>query len=408
MKILILTNYFPPEIGGAAHLYYELSRYLTQKGHRVTVITGLPRYNVKERPRRYRRKLIMREDFDGVRTVRLWTPSFMRGSVVLRGLEHFLVPAILLLGGLFSRRYDVVLAYSPPLPMGLAAYIIGRVKGARFVLNIQDLFPKEAVLLGLLKNRPIIRSFEIIERFLYRKASRITVHSPGNQDHVLANGGGPGQVSVIYNWVDLDKVRPRAIENRFREEHGLNGKFVVSYAGTMGWAQDMNVIVEAARLLREHPDIVFLLVGDGPSKAGTEEHARRLGDEKITLLPTQPWSIYLEIIAASNISMINLHGNLTTPVVPSKLLNIMAAGRPVVASLPAGGDAQKIIEEAGCGICVDPDAPELLAEAILKLYDDRDLAVEMGHNGRTYAEQHFSMKIAGTKYEQLFNQVVSR
>lgn len=408
INVLILTNYFPPEIGGAAHLFYELAESLYQRGHRVTVVTGFPRYNVKERPKQYRGKLLMWEEMNGIHILRLWTPTIPRTSLILRGLEHFLVPAIFFWGGLFARQVGVVLIYSPPLPLGLTAYILSRIRRLPFVVNVQDLFPKEAVMLGILKNKVMIRLFESIEQFIYHKADYITVHSPGNRDHVIAHGGHPERTEVVHNWVDVKRIRPLPRENAFRHEYGLSGRFVVSYAGTMGWCQDMRVIIEAAYLLRDYQDIVFLMVGDGPDKARTEEHARRLGLTNVVFLPMQPWSKYPEVLAASDVSMINLNKNLTTPVVPSKLLNIMAAGRPVVASLPLNGDAPKIIAEAGCGICVEAGDAHGLAQAILTLYQDPNLAKEMGERGRRYAEQNFSRESCVTKYEEIFRKVCVR
>lgn len=408
MNVLILTNYFPPEIGGAAHLFYELAESLVQRGHQVTVVTGFPRYNVKERPEPYRGKRLMREEMSGVQVLRLWTPSVPRTNLILRGLEHFLVPAVLFLGGLFSGRQDVVLIYSPPLPLGLAAYSLSRIKRIPFVVNVQDLFPKEAVILGLLKSKILIRVFEIIERFIYRKADSVTVHSPGNREHVLAHGGHSERVQVVHNWVDIERVRPLPRENSFRHEHGLDARFVVSYAGTMGWCQDMSVIVQAAQRLQDYQDIVFLMVGDGPEKTKTEEHARRLKLNNVIFLPMQPWSKYPEVLAASDVSMINLNKNLTTPVVPSKLLNIMAAGRPVVASVPLNGDTPKIVAEAGCGLCVEAGDAQGLAQAILTLYHNPELAHEMGQRGRLYAEQHFSRESCVASYEEILRQACAR
>lgn len=408
MKVLILTNYFPPEIGAASHLFYQLAESLVQRGHLVTVVTGFPRYNVTELPKHYRGKLLIREDTRGMRVVRLRVPSVPRTNPVLRGIEHFLVPTVLFIGGLLSGRHDVVLVYSPPLPFGLAAYGLSRIWRIPFVVNIQDLFPLQPVVLGKLKNKVLIRLFEIIERFVYRKADCITVHSFGNREHVLARGGQEHRVRIVHNWADTEYVRPLPRENAFRREYGLNGRFIVSYAGTMGWCQDMRVIVEAAHELRTYGDILFLLVGDGPEKAEAEEYARRLELRNVMFLPMQPWERYPEVLAASDVSMINLHRNLTIPTVPSKLMNIMAAGRPVVASLPLDGDAPKIVAEANCGVCVEAGDAAGLAEAILKLYRNPQQAREMGHRGRLYAEQHFSRESCIARYEQLFRELSER
>lgn len=176
---------------------------------------------------------------------------------------------------------------------------------------------------------------------------------------------------------------------------------MVSYAGTMGWAQDMETIINSAVRLRNHPGILFLLVGDGVEKGKTQARSEELGLKNVMWLPMQSWSTYPDILAASDISLINLHPKLRTPVVPSKLLSIMAAARPVVASLPMESDARRIMAEAGCGICVDAGDGEALAEAIRKLASNRALANDMGQQGRAYVEAHFSREACTGQMEAL-------
>ena len=408
MRILILTNYFPPEIGGAARLFYELAESLANKGHRVTVVTGFPRYNINEPLLRYRRKLWMCEWMGKVRVMRLWVPPVPRRSLILRGIEHFLAPAALTLGGLLSGRQDVIIIYSPPLPLGLSAFVIGLLKRIPFVVNVQDLFPKEAILLGLLRNRFLIYLFEVIEKFVYNHAACITVHSPGNRSHIIAQGIAPEKVKVVYNWVDVQKVTPGEKNNWFREKYGLANKFVVSYAGTMGWCQDMEVIVEAADLLKHHEKIVFVLVGEGPMKQFVEKEVKRRELYNVMLLPPFPWEQYIDILRASDVSMINLNPKLTTPVVPSKLLNIMACGLPVVASLPPHSDALRIIQEADCGICVLTGDAKALADAILEIYRNPSQAQRFGDNARKFALTHFAREVCVEQYEKIFQALVSR
>jgi glycosyltransferase involved in cell wall biosynthesis len=167
----------------------------------------------------------------------------------------------------------------------------------------------------------------------------------------------------------------------------------------MGWAQDMGTIIKSAARLREDDQILFLLVGDGVEKQKAQSMGQKMGLENILWLPIQPWSVYPEILGASNVCLINLHPELRTPVVPSKLLGIMAAARPVIASLPAESDARSIIDDASCGICVDAGDEEALAEAIRKLASDRALGDEMGRRGRAYAEKHFSREVCTGKAE---------
>jgi glycosyltransferase involved in cell wall biosynthesis len=408
VHVLILTAYFPPEVGGASHLYFELAETLARRGHDVCVVTGFPRYNVDKLPERYASKLVTRERISGFRLIRLWVPPIPRENLLLRGLEHWLVPATLLVGGLGAGPYDVVLTISPPLPFGLAAYGLSRLRRAPFVFNVQDLFPEEVVQLGLMRNRALILVFEAIERFIYRRADCVTVHSPGNQEHIVAHGGRQDRTEVVYNWVDVERIQPSPRENAFRRTHGLTDRFVVSYAGTMGLAQDMTVIVEAAHRLRHHEDIVFLMVGDGPDKADARSQAARLDLDNMVFLPTQPWSVYPDVLAASDVSLINLHANLTTPVVPSKLMSIMAAGRPVIASVPSSSDAFRIVSKAACGLCTDAGDADGLAAAALELYRNPNRVSEMGRRGRHYAEDHFSRESCVSRYEEIFRRIYDR
>jgi colanic acid biosynthesis glycosyl transferase WcaI len=405
MHILIVNNYYPPEIGGAAHLRYELARSLKARGHEVTVLTGFPRYNVKDVPARYRRGLWLNETLDGICVRRIRIPSLPRASKIARGLEHFIVG--LWLSGLTSlaRRADVAAVGSPPLPLPWLVSLVGRARRLPVVVNVQDLFPREAVELGMLANPVLIRLFEAMERQVYRLATAVTVHSPGNKEHVIQHGGQPERVHIAYNWVDTERIRPGERDNGFAHQHGLVDRFVVSYAGTMGWAQDMQTIIASAARLRNRPDILFLLVGDGVEKEKAQARSIELGLNNILWLPMQPWSVYPAVLAASDVSMINLHPNLQTPVVPSKLLSIMAAARPVVASLPHDSDARHIVAEAGCGICVEAGDSKALAGAILDLYSNRTSVGEMGRRGRAYAEAHFSREACISQVESIFKDV---
>ncbi len=390
MKILLVTINFPPEIGGASHLIYELAASLQARGHEATVLTGYPSYNVTDLAPQYRRGMRLDEQLDGIAVRRVRIPQLPRANKFARGLQHFLFG--LWLGALVAvgPRADVILVFSPPLPLPWLTAMAGRIRRMPVVANIQDLFPLEAVELGMLTNGVLIRLFEAMERQVHRLVTAVTVHSPGNRLHVIERGGREERVHVVYNWVDAERICPGARDNGFARQHGLEGRFVVSYAGTMGWAQDMGAVVDAAYRLRDEKEILFLLVGDGVQKEREFARSRDLGLENIVWLPMQPWAVYPDVLAASDASLINLHPELHTPVVPSKLLSIMAAARPVIASLPSESDARRILAEAGAGLCVPAGDAQALAAAIRQLHAQPSLAQEMGRRGRTYVEAHFS------------------
>jgi len=403
----MLTKYFPPEIGTAAHLFFELAGSFVQRGHQVTVVTGFPWYNIDHLDEKYRGKILLRETLNGIQVIRIAMLRPPKGLLRYKA-GHVLEPPMLFVGGVLAGKHDVVLAYSPPLLVGLAAYLLGKLKGIPSIVNVQDLHPQCLVDLGQLKNPYIIRFLEALEGFVYRHVTRIIVHSDGNRHHVLSKGGSPDRVLVIPNWVDTELIKPSERLNRFCQEHRLNDRFVVSFAGTLGIAQGLESVLDSAALLQNYKDILFLLVGNGVKREALEAKAKELRLSNVKFLPMQPREKYPEVLNASDVCLATLGKNVLTPVVPSKIQSIMAAGRPMVASLPLSGDAPKLIAEARCGICVPPEDPQALAEAILTLYHDPALREEMGRNGRRYAEEHLSLRVCAARYEELLRRLAER
>ena len=387
-------------------LMYELAVDLVGHGHRVSVITGIPRYTLPEgAEKRYRRKLFVRETIDGVSVLRLPMLPFPRRVPLARGLEHFVIALQYLLGGLVKGPQTVALVYSPPLPLGLSAYLIRRIYRCPYVFNVQDIYPQVAIDLGLLKSRLLIRMAEAMERFTYRHAAHITVHSGGNRDLLIARGVPLEKLTVISNWVDTELIRPGQRLNGFRQEHGLGNKFVVSFAGVMGFGQGLETVLGAAEFLSDQHDIQFLMVGDGSLKEMLVKQVRDREIGNVQFLPMQPREEYTNVLAASDACLVILDANVKTPVVPAKLLSIMASGRPVVGSLPQGGDTPRIIDDAQCGVHVPGGDPQALAGAILELYQQPEKRDAFGHNGRAYAEAHFSRGACVAQYESLLSRV---
>ncbi|MBU0672431.1 MAG: glycosyltransferase family 4 protein [Candidatus Margulisbacteria bacterium] len=406
MNILILSEAFPPETKSASTLFFELAESLVQRGHQVSVITRMPRYNVAAGTDL--KSLPARENISGIDVYRFSTPPLARNIPIIRGFEHFLLGIIFFFGGLRINKFDVILVYSPPLPLGISGYWLGKIRKKPVLVNIQDLYPQTVIDLGLLKNRLLIKVSRMMESFIYRKSNFLTVHSDGNKEYVVNHGANRETTAVLHNWVDTDLIKPGNKANDFSQKYGLKDKFIVSFAGVMGFAQGLDVVISAANILRDKSDIQFVLVGDGIKKQELEHQAKSLGLKNVLFVDTQPRSVYPQILHASDICLVTLRKDLATPVVPGKLLSIMAAGRPVITSLPLEGDTPKIIKDFNCGICVEPDNPQDLAKAIIKLYNDRSLCEEMGKNGRKGAEQAFSRNVSVSKYEEIMNSLTGR
>ena len=213
---------------------------------------------------------------------------------------------------------------------------------------MQDLFPQSVIDLGLLKDPLLVEFFAIMERRVYRGADLIMVMSDGNRDYVSAKVGPSKQVVTVPNWADADEIRPGERMNGFREAHALGNQFIVLFAGTMGWSQGLDVAIEAARELAAEPNLLFLIVGDGVEKEKLELQAAGLPN--VRFLPIQPKEVYPQVLAAADACLVTLRREVRTPTVPSKINTIMAAGRPILASIPLHGDAPRLIQAAEAGI----------------------------------------------------------
>ncbi|HAY21115.1 MAG TPA: glycosyltransferase WbuB [Desulfobacterales bacterium] len=404
MNILLTTPFFPPEVGSASHLFYELAQALQNRGHTVTVLTGLPRYHVADNGLEYRQQRLVREVYHGLDVWRVWNLDIPWDAPVLRGLDQFVFAASAGLAGLRLPDFDAALVYSPPLPLALAALGFCRARRRPLVVNVQDLFPQSAIDLGVLTNPMLIRIFRHLEARLFRRAELLTAHSEGNRQYILTHGGRPGRVRVLPNWIDTSAITPGERHNGWRATLGWQDRFIVSFAGIMGYSQDLETILECARLLQDRPDIGILMVGDGVEKPKLLHMAKEMALANVAFLPMQPKEKYSEVLAASDVCLATLRPEVQTPVVPSKILSIMAAGRPVLAAMPLGGDGPKLVTEAGCGLCVEPGNPPALSGAILRLYTDPELRTSMGHQGRHYAEAHLSLEACVGKVEDLLSE----
>ena len=404
MHVLILTHYWPPEIGASSHLTFELGETLVELGNTVTVVTGMPSYNMTEIPERYQGRLTCEEEMSGMHVMRVATGTIHSRSKLRRGLEHLAITPLYAWRALGVENVDVVYTVSPPLTMGMAAWVAAKWHRTECCLGVQDLFPQSPIDLGLMKDPWVIRAFEVLERAAYRAAGAITVHSDGNKDHVVAKGAEARKVHSIPNWVDTDAIRPAERNNAFRREFGVaESEFLVSFAGTMGWSQGLDTVVDAARLLAGEPNLTFLLVGDGTERETLGNRAVDL--PHLRFIPMQPKEKYAQVLAASDACLVTLRPEVLTPVVPSKLLTIMAAARPVLASVPLGGDAPAIVTDARAGI-VSPagDAPAL-ADAIRLLKRDPKRATIFGQSGREYAIRLFSRPACIRHFEKVLRDI---
>ena len=396
----MLTRYFPPDIGTSANLFFDLACSLKKAGHEVTVVTGYPWYNLKAIPLEYRTGIFRMESHSGINILRVRMPLFRSVKMNLAS-GHVLAPVALLIGGLRCAKAEAIYAYSPPLLIGLAGKLIAWKMKAILVLGVQDLHPQAYIDQEIIKNRVLIKIFRVVERYVYRLCDAITVHSDGNKDHVSSVlGARKVCVKVVPNWIDSTAVVPLPRLNSFSEQLNLHKKFVVGYAGTIGLSQGAKFIIDVASFLKEKSEIHFLLVGDGIEKDSIRRQAQEEGLDNITFLDMQPQEVYPYIVATFDVGLVTLNAMVKTPVIPSKIISIMAAGRSFVASLPEG-DAADLVRVSNSGLVVPPESSNELKAALLHLYDHPDVRKRLGENGRRYVEGNLTADTAAATIQEI-------
>ena len=394
--LCLITDAYPPEIRSSSVLMQELANELVASGHDATVLTTMPRYNLA----RHEDSPPSRAVEGGVRVVRIPSVFLHNVGPWLKALGQFWLPLPIVAAGLRSTpRFDSVIVYTPPLPLVIAGFILARAHGARLILNVQDLFPQNAIDLGVLKNPFAITFLRRLERFGYEHAHSLVVHSGGNARWLSDKGYGE-KIAVIHNWFDFSPVE-RDPGRRALAEIDVPPRFTVFFGGVMGYGQDLDVIIEAAAELRDQPDIQFLLVGDGVDRGRAEAEARRNSCANVFFRGFVDPSMYRRLLGSVDVGLLTLRRSMQTPVVPNKLLSFLAAQLPVAAALNTESDAKTLILEAGAGINVPAGDGKSLAEAIRKFYLNPDFAAECGRLGRAYGLRRFSVRRAVEEYTRL-------
>lgn len=408
MRVLLLCPDFPPVLKSGARLFMELAQDLSDSGHQVTVLTLVPSISLARGEKDATRGFAKKESMGNIQVRRIKGLPISRRLPVARALDQLWLAFVFFVRGFGLPRQEAIIVYSPPLPLGLTGYMLARRWHGVVIINVQDLYPKSVIDLGLLRNPLLIRLSSALERFLYKRANAITVHSEGNREYVVARGAPPQRVLVVPNWVDLESLRPGPRINEWRTTQGLDNAFVVSFAGNMGFAQGLEDVLQVAERLQDRRDMTFVLAGDGALREPLQNMALGNGLKNVRFLPPQAGQAYTELLQASDVCLVALHKDLKTPVVPGKLQSIMAAGRPVVCWANPASDAKRIIEAAGCGLFVPAGDAEGLSKAILDVYHDRELGESMGQRGRRYAEQHFERKRCTGAYVALVEETRPR
>jgi glycosyltransferase involved in cell wall biosynthesis len=372
----------------------ELAEELQQRGHSVTVITTWPEYNLDQD--QDKKTFNEYENENGIAVIRVKTLPHHNVNYIVRGLSQLLMPLQFLLKLRKHKiKSEAVVVYSPPLPLALVGSWLRR-KGVRNLLNVQDLFPQNAIDLGILTSKKQIKFFQAIERYAYRTADIVTVHSEGNRQMVLQQHPElEPKLRLLHNWVDIDHHTTEADEKEqaavdFRKKWNITQKHVAVFAGVMGPSQYLELVIHVAEQLQDIPDLLFLFVGDGKEKekliALTQE--KQLKNVRFEGFISR--DVYPDLLAMCSIGLVCLSPQNKTPVVPGKILGHMAAGIPVVAFLHTASDGHQLIQDAQCGISALSSDWDACATSLRQLIDKSQYFNEIGQRGKVFATENFS------------------
>jgi len=406
MNLLVLCPHFAPDVAPTGEVMSAIAAALADRGHRLHVVTALPWYRHHKVEDGWGGRPWRTETTDWGWITRLHPFPTDKTNIPARAVAFGGFTAMSLVAATATRmRPDAVMVMSPPLPLGVAGWLAASFRRAPFVFNIQDVFPDVAVELGAITNPRVIAAASALEKFLYRRSDAVTVLSEDLRDNVGGKLGThrPERVHVIPNFVDTERIAPADRVNSYREQYGLGDRTVVLYAGNVGLSQSLDLLVEAARRFRDRDDVVFVVNGGGSAKDDLVESAAGL--DNLKFVEMQPRERLPEVLAAGDLHVVPLKRGLARSSVPSKLYSILAAGRPVLASVDAGTEVATTIERASAGVSVPPEDPDAFCAALADLLDDPARRTAMGESGRAFVEGWVSPAAVGASYETLFEQV---
>lgn len=381
MRILFLSDNFPPEGNAPATRLYEHAVRWVRAGHEVTVVTCAPNFPEGRLFQGYRNAWRQVEMIDGIRVVRVKTYITANEGFLKRSLDYMSFMVMGALMALFERRPDVVVATSPQFFCAVAGWVVSVAKRRPFVFELRDLWPASIMAVGAMKKSLLISLFERLELFLYRRAAAIVSVTHSFRGDLVARGIPGEKVHVVINGVDLDRYQPRARDMALVREFGLEGKFVAGYMGTHGMAHALPKVLDAAERLVDRENIAFFFAGAGAERANLERLVIERGLRNVRMIPRQPKERMPALWSLCDVALVPLRNSpVFATVIPSKIFEAMGMGVAILMSLPEG-EATRIVRASGAGVCVPPEDPETMAEAIATLAEAPSQVAEFRRRG---------------------------
>ena len=390
MHIVFLTDNFPPEGNAPATRTIEHASRWVESGHQVTVITGVPNFPEGKVFEGFKNRWYQTEDVLGIKVIRVKTYITANEGFAKRILDYLSFMVSGFFAGLFVKKPDVVVATSPQFFTAVAGWALAGLRRKPFVFELRDIWPASITAVGAMRKSKVISALEKLELFLYRRATRIVSVTQSFKDELIQRGVNGEKIDIVLNGVDLTKYAKQTHKDEdFADNYELNGKFVAGYVGTHGMAHGLEHIVHAASLIQDQDDIRVVFAGGGAAREKLEKQVDQMGLKNIVLIPRVSKEDISRLWSLCDVSLVNLrNAELFKTVIPSKIFESMGMGIPMIVSMPHG-EATEIVSKAEAGLIINPETPDELAQAIIKLRDDKKLLSGLS-TGALSAAQEFS------------------
>ena len=399
MHILFFSHYFPPEGNAPASRTYENCKRWIRLGHRVTVITCAPNVPDGKVYEGYKNRLYKKENIDGIDVIRVWTYISANKGTLRRIINYISYMFSSIFFSIFIKKPDVIIATSPQFFCGWAGVISSRIRRRPFILEIRDIWPESIKVVGAMQNEKILRVLEWLELKMYAAAQHIVTVGDGYKYKLVEKGINPDVISVITNGFDSEIFYPRDTDEIFSKTYKPNHEFICSYVGTIGMACGLDVVLRAAKLLkdRQRHNIKFLLVGSGAFKQQLQKQALEEKLDNVVFVERQNKQLIPDFLSITDVCLVHLKkAELFKTVLPSKMFEAAAMSLPII--LGVQGYAAQFLKKANAGICIEPDNEKELADAVIKMADNPQLCKSFGKSGFEYVTKHYNRNQLADEY----------
>ena len=405
MKILFLTENFPPETNAAATRVYERAIYWQKSGHKVTIITSAPNFPQGVLFNGYQNHWWKTEDMSNIKVVRVKTYISPNKGVVLRSLDFLSFGVMGFFVGLFQTRPDIVVATSPQFFSAVAGWAVAACRRLPFIFELGDLWPSSIAAVGAIKKGVLLNWVEKFELFLYRRSSRIAALTHAFKINLVHRGIEESKIDVVLNGVDLPRYAPRNRDEKLARKWLLEDKFVIGYVGTHGMAHGLKNVLSVAEQLRKNERIRFLLAGAGAERDKLLQHAKTRSLSNVIFMPMQPKEAMPAVWSLCNVALVHLKDDPAfSEVIPSKIFEAMAMGLPILIAIP-DGEARRVVEDNSAGIWVPPENPKAFVNAVQELSNDDQLYDKLSANSLA-AAPNYSRSIQADRMISVFKKAL--